>query len=132
MRNLAQLSKQELRKAIKKALMKSYVSEIIKNTPTKTGKTKSAWELVEKEPFKFELRNDRFRENIQRLEEGTKPHTIEPKDKEALRFESGGEDIIVKIVEHPGFEGRHFIKKSLANKLNNVKFSQEIRKELRL
>ncbi len=43
------------------------------------------------------------------LENGTKPHIIEPIDAKVLHFEINGEDIFAKIVHHPGFKSRpHF------------------------
>lgn len=43
------------------------------------------------------------------LENGTKPHIIEPVDAKVLHFTINGEDIFAKIVYHPGFVARpHF------------------------
>ena len=36
------------------------------------------------------------------VREGTKPHTIEARNKKALRFFMGGQEIFVKKVHHPG------------------------------
>lgn len=36
------------------------------------------------------------------LEYGTKPHVIEPKTAKALHFQSDGEDVFTKKVNHPG------------------------------
>lgn len=43
------------------------------------------------------------------LEEGTRPHTIEPRDKEALRWWDGGEHF-AKRVEHPGTRPYFFMR----------------------
>ena len=43
------------------------------------------------------------------LENGTKPHIIEPIDANVLHFQINGEDIFARIVHHPGFRAMpHF------------------------
>ncbi len=44
------------------------------------------------------------------VEYGTSPHIIRPKFKKALRFEKGGKVIFAKLVHHPGFPGRFFVR----------------------
>lgn len=44
------------------------------------------------------------------VELGVRPHKITPKDKKALKFKKGGEEVIVKSVQHPGFEGYHMFR----------------------
>lgn len=43
---------------------------------------------------------------------GTKPHTIKPKDKKALRWPAGGGFVFAKSVEHPGYEGDPYLVKA--------------------
>ncbi len=40
---------------------------------------------------------------------GSKPHTIEPKNKKSLRFGSLGEFVFAKKVHHPGYKGDPFM-----------------------
>ena len=48
---------------------------------------------------------------------GSKPHTIEPKDKKALRFSNF---IFAKKVHHPGFRGDNFMQDALKETFNNM------------
>lgn len=41
-------------------------------------------------------------------DEGTKPHTIRAKNKQALRFRYRGRIVIVKSVQHPGNKATHW------------------------
>ena len=65
------------------------------------------------------------------VEFGTLPHTIEPKNKKALKFEVGrierlsgrkkGKDmVIVKKVKHPGTRPQPFIRNTIQNKLKQI------------
>lgn len=40
---------------------------------------------------------------------GTKPHTIKPKSKKSLRWESGNNFAFAKQVKHPGYKGDPFM-----------------------
>lgn len=44
------------------------------------------------------------------VERGTKPHVIEPKDKQALAFRYRGQMVIVKKVRHPGTKAQPFVR----------------------
>lgn len=54
------------------------------------------------------------------VEFGTPPHTISPKTKKALAFKSGGKNVIVKKVNHPGTRPNNFIRRTLRNKLPGI------------
>lgn len=61
------------------------------------------------------------------LNYGTKPHTIEPKDKKALRFGMGGANVFVggryvfaKSVKHPGTTATNFIENSAQETFKNL------------
>ena len=43
------------------------------------------------------------------VEYGSRPHDIRPKDKKALAFEKGGENVVVKRVKHPGNKAQPFL-----------------------
>lgn len=47
------------------------------------------------------------------VELGTKPHVIEAKDKQSLRFCIGGVWVMVKSVHHPGTVGAHMFQRTL-------------------
>ena len=63
------------------------------------------------------------------VEYGTPPHTIEPKNKKALKFKSGGENIIVKKVRHPGTRPNPFIRTTFKQKLAKI-IHQRLMQEL--
>lgn len=61
---------------------------------------------------------------------GTKPHTIKPKDKKALRWAKGGKFAFAKVVNHPGYKGHPWLDntaKQLPQWLDNA-MQQEINK----
>ena len=63
---------------------------------------------------------------------GTKPHTIEAKDKKALRWVgAGGAFAFAKSVQHPGTKASHFIERSAKTTFENLDkmFSQAMRQE---
>lgn len=43
------------------------------------------------------------------VHEGTRPHTIQPRTAQALRFEIGGRVVFSKLVNHPGTKARPFL-----------------------
>ena len=51
---------------------------------------------------------------------GSKAHTIEPKNKAALRFTLGG-FIFAKSVRHPGYKGDDFIKKAIEKTFRDLR-----------
>jgi len=59
-------------------------------------------------------------EHTSYVERGTRPHEIRPKTKKALHFFIGGgtlktlfgKEIFAKVVKHPGFPGRFFIRRA--------------------
>lgn len=40
---------------------------------------------------------------------GTKPHTIRPRSRKMLRFESGGKTVFARVVHHPGTKPNNFL-----------------------
>lgn len=44
---------------------------------------------------------------------GTPPHTIRPRNKQALRFRIGGRIVFAKVVHHPGTKARPFLDRAL-------------------
>lgn len=55
------------------------------------------------------------------MEEGTKPHIIQPKSKKALRFTSGGETVFAKKVYHPGIKERPIVQNTVESNRNKIK-----------
>lgn len=101
--------------AIQFGLEEVYLAELILRTPKKTGITANAWKIRKVSPFVYEIYNDvntaDGKHNIaEMLEFGTKPHTIRPRTKKALKFKVKGKDVFATKVEHPGFEGRMFVR----------------------
>lgn len=62
---------------------------------------------------------------------GTKPHTIEPKEKRALRFTSSSAKFIFsRKVNHPGYKGDLFLHESLQETMKHIdKIADNILKE---
>ena len=58
------------------------------------------------------------------VEFGTKPHTIRPKNKKALRFYNRGKVVFTKEVRHPGTKGSFFLRSSVDN--NTQKFIKRL------
>lgn len=54
------------------------------------------------------------------VEFGTPPHTIKPKDKQALKFKAGGENVFAKVVKHPGTRPNPFIRNTIRNKIGQI------------
>lgn len=54
------------------------------------------------------------------IEYGTRPHVIRPKNKKALAFKSGGKEIVVKVVHHPGTRANPFIRETIFTKLKDI------------
>ena len=54
------------------------------------------------------------------VEYGVSPHIIRPKFRKALRFEKGGKVIFTKLVHHPGFPGRFFVRSAYEEFLENA------------
>jgi len=51
---------------------------------------------------------------------GTKPHTIEPKDKKSLRFTSVDGFVHSKLLKHKGYAGNNFLKDGLEDTFKNL------------
>lgn len=47
------------------------------------------------------------------VHDGTRPHQIRPRTKQALRFVIGGQVVFAKVVNHPGTKGRPFLARAL-------------------
>ncbi|MHA1302303.1 MAG: HK97 gp10 family phage protein [Candidatus Heimdallarchaeaceae archaeon] len=54
------------------------------------------------------------------IEFGTPPHIITPKEKKALKFKIGGDELIRKKVKHPGTRPNPFIRNTIQNKLREI------------
>lgn len=46
------------------------------------------------------------------VEFGARPHIIEPVHASVLAFKMGGQTVFAKRVQHPGFQGRFFVKRT--------------------
>ena len=52
---------------------------------------------------------------------GTRPHTIKPRRKKALRFSLRNKWVFAKQVKHPGYQGDPFLYRAAAKALNQLK-----------
>lgn len=48
------------------------------------------------------------------VHDGTRPHIIRPRTKQALKFKVGGQTVFAKVVHHPGTRARPFLDRALA------------------
>jgi len=86
-------------------------------TPVATGKTRDGWEaeVVEQAGGDTVFRLTHPDEKaINRLNYGTRPHVILPKNKQALRFFVGGKEVFARSVKHPGTPGLGFLDRARA------------------
>lgn len=113
-----ELLEREISDIIADGVRKIYLPEIKKRTPKKTGTTAEDWGVLLM-GNKVYLANYKFGHIVEFLNDGTKPHTIKPKNAQALKFEIGGKTVFAKKVEHPGIEARKFVEKMLDN--NNLR-----------
>ncbi|WP_418775900.1 HK97 gp10 family phage protein [Intestinibacter bartlettii] len=60
------------------------------------------------------------------VEYGTRPHTIRPKDKQALHWKEGNTDIFAKEVHHPGTKAKPFFEPAV--KKNEDKLDKDLDK----
>lgn len=47
------------------------------------------------------------------VNDGTRPHLIRPKTKQALKFQVGGRTVFAKVVHHPGTRANPFLDRAL-------------------
>lgn len=47
------------------------------------------------------------------VQNGTRPHIIRPRTKQALKFNVGGQVVFAKVVHHPGTRARPFLDRAL-------------------
>lgn len=66
------------------------------------------------------------------VEDGSRPHKIYPRNKKALAFSVGGRKVVVKSVNHPGFKGHRYMRRTLEGNVDDVKriVVQEIERAL--
>lgn len=48
------------------------------------------------------------------VHDGTRPHIIRPRTKQALKFTIGGQTVFARVVHHPGTRARPFLDRALA------------------
>lgn len=117
------------RKKIQKNLRRiglKIVSEAKKRCPVDTGRLRNS--------IHSDLTSDGFGIRVGTnvnyapdVEFGTKPHTIKPKDSEALRWEDENGEHFAKKVEHPGTEAQPFLRPAIDKVLNNTKKLNEVK-----
>lgn len=109
----------EIEERLERALPRIAVrmqNELIVVAPVDTGRLKNSIKVTSTENgiSIFMVDYGKF------VEFGTPPHTIEPKEKKALRFEVGGDELIRKKVKHPGTRPNPFIRNTIQNKLKQI------------
>lgn len=85
-------------------------------TPVRTGRLRASLRVERRSTFGLRLRwtigSDV--EYADMVHDGTRPHVIRPRTKQALRFRMGGRTVIVAKVNHPGTRARPFLDRALA------------------
>lgn len=81
---------------------------IRKESPVDHGLLAGSWQLQQLGPLFYGISSPvKYRWYVN---EGTRPHVIEPKDKKALAFVMDGEWVVCRRVHHhPGTRGQHYI-----------------------
>jgi hypothetical protein len=95
------------------ALAGYFLTVIRARTPRRSGKVAASWTIhyhKVQDATVWEISPDGKERQVTFLEFGTRPHVIEPKDKEALRFEVDGETIFATRVFHPGTKPLGFVR----------------------
>ena len=135
----------EMNKKLYLILSKVYLVALKERTPFKTGDTGARWELHIAGPYQFEFVNPNG-EVVSSLEFGREPSIIKAKNKTFLKFkvpksrkstykkipgnvafEKDGY-VYAKMVSHPGFVGRHFIKQIMEDPALMSRFSEQMDK----
>lgn len=142
------ISPTKLNKAMLAAYRRTYLPELKRRTPFKTGETAGNWTIVNPAPLEFRFRNRKREIIAQVLENGRKPGIIrarpghflafpKPKKRKSpykhipgnIAFEKDGE-IFTKAVRHPGFEARRTVRKLLADPKLERLFQKALNQEL--
>ena len=89
------------------------------NSPFKTGKLRRSIHPIMKNVLEGQVSTGT--EYAKYVEEGTRPHVIVPKRAKVLAFKVGGSMVFARRVNHPGFAGRWYMKKSGQQSVNVVK-----------
>lgn len=137
----------EMNKKLYLIMSRVYLAALKERTPFKTGNTAGSWALQIVGPFQFEFINPDG-EVVTSLEFGREPGIIKAKNKAFLKFkkpksrksaykkipgnvafEKDGY-IYAKMVNHPGFAGRHFIQQIMNDEMLAARFATELNKVL--
>lgn len=126
----------ELKKGMEKNLLKAVTratllvnEHVIMNCPVGGGfpvlRNSIEWEVDEETLNGRVFTNNPYAAFV---EYGTRPHIIRPKEKQALKFKIGNENIFAKRVFHPGTSGQYFMRRALWDNIEDIKkiFAEEL------
>lgn len=109
-RTLTNASRAELREASRQVVNRAKVL-----CPVDTGRLRAS--IRAEPPRIFSLRGSvtvgSDLEYAAMVHDGTRPHRIRPKTKQALRFVVGGQVVFARVVNHPGTRGKPFLDRAL-------------------
>ena len=88
-------------------------------TPKDSGELANSWRVLGQSRDTVEVGTSLIGV-LEQISEGSKPHFIEPKTKDVLRFEVGGQEVFAARVFHPGFPANPFIDEIQRIIYNNV------------
>lgn len=86
-------------------------SIIVSNTPVDTGNLRSS--IIAEQDDNGDWIVGTAVPYAEQVEIGMKPTVITPKNKQALKFNIGGQTVFAKKVNHPGFDGSHMFMKGV-------------------
>lgn len=109
-RTIRGASRRELETAARQVLNRAKVL-----APVDTGRLRASIRIEARRTAtlrsKFVIGSDVFYAPY--VNDGTRPHIIRPRTKQALRFRVGGRTVFAKVVHHPGTRARPFLDDAL-------------------
>lgn len=109
-RTITNATRTELREASRQVVNRAKVL-----APVRTGRLRSS--IRAEPPRIFSLRGSvtvgSDLEYAAMVNDGTRPHIIRPRARQALRFEVGGRIVFAKVVRHPGTRANPFLDRAL-------------------
>jgi len=103
-------------KLVREGIANDLRNELVRVCPVDTGYLKNSISVVRRGMVLLITMPD----YALYVEFGTPPHIIKPRRKKALRFDVGGESVVVRSVRHPGTMAQPFIRNTIRTKLKSI------------
>jgi hypothetical protein len=131
-----------MNRILRMALERTYLRALKERTPYKTGNLAGGWDISNPSPLVFEFVNPDG-VIVLSLDEGSKEHIIKAQEGHYLKFKKGPRKssyrpipgnrafeskgyIYAKMVRHPGFAARHFIREVFQDDVLFRQFSDTV------